>query len=102
MEVPKEISNYEKSLLTALNSFQENYRHLTDFTIICQNSGREFKSHKILLAARSKYFEALFRQEPQKSSVNLDFDDHVVETVLKSLVNSDNFNEFKGPNHLIF
>ena len=92
MDVPKEISNYEKSLLTALKSFQENYRHLTDFTIICQN-GTEFNSHKILLAARSKYFEALFRQEPQKSSVKLDFDDHVVETVLKSLVCSD-FNEF--------
>ena len=92
-DVAKEISNYEKSLLTSLKSFQESYRHLTDFTIICQN-GTEFKSHKILLAARSKYFEALFRQEPEKSSVNLDFEDHVVEIVLQSLVRSD-FNEFQ-------
>jgi len=48
-------------------SLQEN---LSDVTIIC--SGQKFSSHKVLLAARSKYFEALFRHEKHKNEVNID------------------------------
>ena len=67
------MSTYENSLLTALQEIivSKNSHHLTDFTIICRQNDKEFKTHKLLLAARSKYFEAMFRQEPQKSSVNL-------------------------------
>ena len=92
------MTTYENSLLTALQEIivSKNSHHLTDFTIICQNNGKEFKTHKLLLAARSKYFEAMFRQEPQKSSVKLDFEDKILEIILKSLVfpnlDDDGFN----------
>ena len=86
------MSTYENSLLTALQEFTFNNPHLTDFTIICQND-KEFKTHKLLLAARSKYFEAMFRQEPQKSSVKLDYEDQILEIILKSLVVSSNLND---------
>ena len=80
--------NYETKLLAALKGFQENYRDLADFTIIARNH-EEYKSHKLLLAVRSKYFEALFRTEPEKKSVKLDFDGQILEIILKSLVSID-------------
>ena len=78
-------TEYEHSLVVALRGFQANYDNLADFTIICRNE-QEFKSHKLLLAARSKYFEALFRQEPLKTSVKLDYEGKSMSTLLASLV----------------
>merc|ERR1712226_993628 len=78
------VVNYETKLLAALKGFQENYQDLADFTIIARNH-EEYKSHKLLLAVRSKYFEALFRTEPEKKSVKLDFDGQILEIILKSL-----------------
>ena len=78
-------TGYEHSLVVALRGFQANYDNLVDFTIICQNE-QEFKSHKLLLAVRSKYFEALFRQEPLKTSVKLDYEGKIISTLLGSLV----------------
>ena len=78
-------TGYEHSLVVALRWFQANYDNLADFTIICQNE-QEFKSHKLLLAVRSKYFEALFRQEPLKTSVKLDYEGKIISTLLGSLV----------------
>ena len=78
-------AGYEHRLLVALRGFQANYNNVADFTIVCQNQ-QEFKSHKLLLAARSKYFEALFRQEPMKSSVKLDYEEKIISTLLASLV----------------
>ena len=87
------MSNYENSLRTALHEIIVKNPLLANFTIICKN-GKEFKTHKLLLASRSKYFEAMFRQEPQKSSVKLDFEDQILEIILKSLVSS-NLDGFK-------
>ena len=80
-----DVSGYEKSLVVSMRGFQVNYDNLADFTIICRNE-QEFKSHKLLLAARSKYFEALFRQEPLKTSVKLDYEGKIISTLLASLV----------------
>ena len=87
------MSNYENSLRTALQEIIVKNPHLANFTIIC-NNGKEFKTHKLLLSSRSKYFEAMFRQEPQKSSVKLDFEDQIIEIILNSLVSS-NLDGFK-------
>ena len=78
-------TGYEHRLLVALRGFQANYNNVADFTIVCQNQ-QEFKSHKLLLAARSKYFEALFHQEPLKTSVKLDYEGKIISTLLASLV----------------
>ena len=78
-------TGYEDSLVVAFRGFQANYDNLADFTIVCQNE-QEFKSHKLLLAFRSKYFEALFRQEPFKNLVKLDYEGKIISTLLASLV----------------
>ena len=87
------MSTYENSLRTTLQEIISKNPHLANFTIICKN-GKEFKTHKLLLASRSKYFEAMFRQEPQKSSVKLDFEDQILKIILNSLVSS-NLDGFK-------
>ena len=55
-----EITLYEESLVIALKEFHIQQSNLSDFTIICQD-GIQIQSYKLLLSARSKYFEALFR-----------------------------------------
>ena len=87
-------TDYEKALLASLKELQSNgdWLYLADFTIICRNQ-EEIKTQKLLLAARSKYFQALFRMEPLKTSVELDYDGKIIQILLKSLVVSSNFNE---------
>ena len=70
-------------------TLQEN---LSDMTIIC--SGKQFPSYKVLLASRSKYFEALFRHEPRKKKVQIeDTSPEIVEAMIdfmsKGLFSSD-------------
>ena len=80
---------YENSLVNALNEIITNQCcNLLDFTIIC-NGNVPIQSYKILLAARSKYFEAAFRQEPQITCVTLDFEVSVMKFIVESLVNID-------------
>ena len=76
---------HEKSLIYSLRDFQSKFSNLTDFKIICRDQ-EQIQSHKLLLAARSKYFEALFRQEPETTSITLDYQVQVVTTLTKSLV----------------
>ena len=64
-----------------------------DFTIYSEN-GQEILCHKLLLAARSKYFEALFRQEPQRTNLKINVDIAVIKAIVKSLVNFD-LNQYK-------
>jgi len=59
-------------------SIQEN---LSDVIII--SSGKKFPSHKVLLAARSKYFEALFRHEKEKKEVTIE---HVSPDIVEALL----------------
>ena len=80
---------YENSLVNALNEIITNqYCNLLDFTIIC-NGNVPIQSYKILLAARSKYFEAAFRQEPQTTCATLDFEVSVMKFIIESLVYID-------------
>ena len=57
--------------------FLSNRDHLSDFDIICKSSA-VIKSHKIILATQSKYFEGLFRTESAEK-VSLEFDASVIK-----------------------
>ena len=80
-----EITNYEKSFVNSLKSYIVEFSNLANFTIVCDN-GEQIQCHKLILAARSKYFEAMFRQEPEKSVAYLDFEAWALEITVKSLV----------------
>ena len=83
------ISNYEISLVETLSRIHlTELLNLADFTIYCEN-GEEIQCHKLLLAARSKYFEALFRQEPQRTNLKMNFEISVIKAIVKSLVSFD-------------
>ena len=82
------VTAYEQSLITILRNFQTDYSNLSDFTIICEN-GEELKSHRLLLAARSKYFEALFRQEPNRNSLEINFESSIMQIIINSLISID-------------
>ena len=88
-------TDYEKALLASLKELQSNgdWLYLADFTIICRNQ-EKIKSQKLLLATRSKYFQALFRMEPLKTTVELDYDGKIIQILMKSLVSS-NFNKLE-------
>jgi len=84
---PKEIAN------DFMGDFQDtsSLESLSDFTIISR--GKRFPCHKVFLAARSKYFEALFRID-QKQELIIDFaTPEIVEAILdfmsKGLIPSD-------------
>jgi len=77
-------SSYEGSLI----QFQKEHATsslLSDFTI-CSGDKQEFKCSRLILAARSNYYQALFRQEPSRTLSELDLDGWMVSTLLKSLV----------------
>ena len=80
-----EITKYEKSFVNSLKSYLVEFSNLANFTIVCEN-GEQIQCHKLILAARSKYFEAMFRQEPEKSVAYLDFEAWALEITVKSLV----------------
>ena len=56
------------------NGITEQYANLSDFTIISRD-GEEIPTFKLLLAFQGKYFEALFRHEPEIRQVQLQFED---------------------------
>ena len=86
-------SNYNSSLLPNLvllciNSSED----FTDFVIQCANNDSqdqqktELHTHRLLLVVRSKYFEALIRQEPKTTQANLDFEGKDVKIILDNLI----------------
>ena len=78
---------FEESLilnLRIMNSLNE----FSDFTIVSKDE-QIIPCSKILLSARSKYYQALFRQEPSQTTSNLDFDGDVLRFVLSSLVTAN-------------
>ena len=86
---------YQLELGETLFEVVKEFSFLSDFTIICpaaKDAMSDAKVHlhtyKLLLLARSKYFEALFRQEPKTTSANLDFDSSLVDLILKNLIKS--------------
>ena len=54
------------------NGISEKFVDLSDFTIIAQN-GERIPTFKLLLVIQSKYFEALFRLEPDQKCSQLEF-----------------------------
>ena len=77
-------SSFEESLIQFLNEHSTS-SVLSDFTI-CSQDKQEFWCSRLILAARSKYYEALFRQEPSQTLSELDLNGGMVSTLLKSLV----------------
>ena len=66
--------------------YEESDPKFADFSINCQN-GQIVKSHKLILAIRSEYFDGLFRLEPNKTSIDLsDFSFEVVKAVIQSMI----------------
>jgi len=63
--------------MRSLSSFQ----NLSDFTIIAGDT--RFPCHRVLLAARSEYFEALFRNEPQRKELKIDKSPELVKAMLE-------------------
>ena len=77
-------SSFEGSLIQFLKEHVTSSL-LSDFTI-CSGDKQEFKCCRLVLAARSKYYQALFRQEPSQTLSELDLNGGMVSTLLKSLV----------------
>ena len=78
-----------KSLADILSNSSE---ELTDFIVKCPDNTSqnqttsELRTFKLLLVARSKYFEALTRQEPETKVTNLEYDANDVKIILDNLV----------------
>ena len=68
--------SYEGSLIQFLKEHPASSL-LSDFTI-CSGDKQEFKCSRLVLAARSKYYQALFRQEPSKTLSELDLNGWLV------------------------
>ena len=93
---------YQLELGEILFKLIKDYSHLADFTIVCSGgedlTGADTKNHlqtyKLLLIARSKYFEALFRQEPNITTAQLDFDSNLVSVILDNLIKTPKFENF--------
>jgi len=56
------------------------FKSLSDFTIVSGNE--RFPCHRVLLAATSQYFEALFRNEPSKKETVMEESPDLVKTLL--------------------
>merc|ERR1712029_864435 len=82
LRMSAKVTSFEESLIQYLRL---NLSELSDFTIVSQEK-QEFKCNRLLLAARSKYYEALFRQEPDKTTSKLAFNGNLLRVILKSLV----------------
>ena len=98
----KERDTYLSELGETLFKLLEDYSHIADFSIVCSggkdsdgnDTEHQFKTYKLLLAARSKYFEALFRQEPNVTTAQLDFKYNLVGVILDNLIKTPNFENF--------
>ena len=78
---------YEESLILYLRG-QVGPSEFSDFTIVSIDQ-QEFPTSKTLLLARSKYYQAMLRQEPSRTTSNLDFNGDLLKIVLRSLVTAD-------------
>ena len=81
--------SYEKSFVINLPEFLTWNQHLSDFTIVCSPDNVQIQCYKIILAMRSKFFEALFRQENEIKELKVDFGSDLMKVILESLVTID-------------
>ena len=79
-----DLTTFEESLILYLRGHVGS-GELSDFTIVSKDQ-QKFPCSKLLLSARSKYYQALFRQEPSQTTSNLDYGGDVLRLVLSSLV----------------
>jgi len=85
LEILMEGDNYSDHMKIADHYVDEmrsisNLDNLSDFTVI--SGSVHFPCHRVLLAARSKYFEAMFRNEPEKKSLQMEEPPEVVKDFL--------------------
>ena len=81
---PKKVTKVsKKTLIDIVKNPDDDLQEIFGFTIIC-DGGHEVKSLKFVLAARSKFFMALFRHEPEKKSMKLDFKGPIVQKIVNS------------------
>ena len=59
------------------------YADLCDCVIISKE-GKEIPTFKLILVIQSKFFEALFRQEPEKKNIQLHFEDLYLRKIFHS------------------
>ena len=88
MEMYKIVEDYRRDLSYLYADASTDFRALSDFKIVCDD-GTEFHTFRILLAARSKYFDALFRFEPEKRILNLPFEGRIMKIIINSLLDLD-------------
>ena len=81
----EQFEEYRGTLFEQLANASTNFRGLSDFKIVCED-GTEFHTFRIFLAARSKYFDALFRYEPEKRILNLPFKGRIMKIIMDSLL----------------
>ena len=85
--------DYQKSLLKSLAKLCiRSSSELTDFVVKCPDTDSpdqkkiELPTYKLLLVGRSKYFEALIRQEPKTTQAHLDYEASDVKIILENLI----------------
>ena len=81
----EQFEEYRRTLFDQLADASTNFRGLSDFKIVCED-GTEFHTFRIFLAARSKYFDALFRYEPEKRILNLPYEGRIMKIIMDSLL----------------
>jgi len=86
--------SYEKKCAQLFSNFKTFFTQqvslaedLADFTIVCAG-GHQVKSHKLILASQSKFFEGFFRRE-SKEMVMLDFKEEYVRICIAYMVSGE-------------
>jgi len=86
--------SYEKKCAQLFSNFKTFFTQqvslaedLADFTIVCAG-GHQIKSHKLILASQSKFFEGFFRRE-SKEMVMLDFKEEYVRICIAYMVSGE-------------
>jgi len=82
--------NLDIDLATGLRHiYQNNWQTFCDLTIKCAD-GETVLAPKLILAIHSKYFAALFKHEPEKTTVTLpEFDSNLIKFLIKCLIDFD-------------
>ena len=80
------LKDLEKYFGQGSNDDEKEFSHLRDFTVMSTEGEGEIPTLKVLLALRSPYFEALFRNDPAQKSVKLPYEFKYVKILVNSLI----------------
>ena len=92
IKMHEQFEEYRRTLFDQLADASTNFRGLNDFKIVCED-GTEFHTFRLLLAAKSKYFDALFRHEPEKRILNLPYEGHIMKIIMDSHLETEEFDK---------